>query len=68
MITDYAIPHANGVDLVAHAQRVDPMIACIVVTAFRDLDLAMQAMQAGAVAFIPKPFKSCTCSPCSTAR
>jgi putative two-component system response regulator len=58
VITDYAIPHVNGVDLVAHAQRVDPMIACIVVTAFRDLDLAMQAMQAGAVAFIPKPFKS----------
>jgi putative nucleotidyltransferase with HDIG domain len=32
------------------------MIPCIVVTAFRDLELAMQAMQAGAVAFIPKPF------------
>ena len=58
VITDYAIPHVNGVDLVAHTQRVDPMIACIVVTAFRDLDLAMQAMQAGAVAFIPKPFKA----------
>src|ERR1700686_1721247 len=58
VITDHAMPHANGVDLIAHAQRVDPMISCIVVTAFRDLDLAMQAMQAGAVAFIPKPFKS----------
>jgi putative two-component system response regulator len=58
VITDYAMPHANGVDLIAHTQRVDPMISCIVVTAFRDLDLAMQAMQAGAVAFIPKPFKS----------
>ena len=58
VITDYAMPLANGVDLIAHAQRVDPMISCIVVTAFRDLDLAMQAMQAGAVAFIPKPFKS----------
>ncbi len=58
VITDYAMPHANGVDLITHAQRVDPMISCIVVTAFRDLDLAMQAMQAGAVAFIRKPFKS----------
>jgi response regulator RpfG family c-di-GMP phosphodiesterase len=58
VITDYAMPYANGVDLIAHAQRVDPMISCIVVTAFRDLDLAMQAMQAGAMAFIPKPFKS----------
>jgi putative nucleotidyltransferase with HDIG domain len=58
VITDYAMPEATGVDLIAHAQRLDPMISCIVVTAFRDLDLAMQAMQAGAVAFIPKPFKS----------
>ena len=56
VITDYAMPHANGVDVVAHSQRIDPMIPCIVVTAFRDLDLAMQAMQAGAVAFVPKPF------------
>ena len=56
VIADYAMPHANGVDVVAHAQRIDPMIPCIVVTAFRELDLAMQAMQAGAVAFIPKPF------------
>ena len=56
VITDYAMPHANGVDVVAHAQRIDPMIPCIVVTAFRELDLAMQAMQAGAVAFVPKPF------------
>jgi putative nucleotidyltransferase with HDIG domain len=58
VITDFAMPHANGVDVIAHTQRIDPMIPCIVVTAFRDLDLAMQAMQAGAVAFIPKPFKS----------
>jgi putative two-component system response regulator len=58
VITDYAMPRASGVDLITHAQRVDPMISCIVVTAFRDLDLAMRAMQAGAVAFIPKPFKS----------
>ena len=27
-------------------------------TAFRDLDLAMRAMHAGAVGFVPKPFKS----------
>ena len=60
VITDYAMPHANGVDVIAHAQRVDPMISCIVVTAFRDLDLAMQAMQAGAVAFIPKAPASTT--------
>src|SRR5439155_1588358 len=47
-----------GIAVMSHAQRVDAMLPCIVVTAFRDLDLAMKAMQAGAVAFLPKPFKA----------
>jgi putative two-component system response regulator len=34
------------------------MLPCVIVTAFRDLDLAMKAMQAGAIAFLPKPFKA----------
>lgn len=58
LVTDYSMPRANGVDVIAHARRIDPMLASIVVTAFRDLDLAMQAMHAGAVAFIPKPCKT----------
>src|SRR5579864_6481612 len=57
-VTDYAMPRANGVDVISHAQRIDPTLPCIVVTAFRDLDLAMAAVQAGAVAFVPKPFKA----------
>lgn len=57
VVTDYAMPRANGLDVVAHAHRVDPMLPCVIVTAFRDLDLAMKAMQAGASAFLPKPFK-----------
>ena len=58
VVTDYAMPRANGVDVISHAQRIDPTLPCIVVTAFRDLDLAMAAVQAGAVAFVPKPFKA----------
>ena len=58
VVTDYTMPRANGIEVISHAQRVDPMLPCIVVTAFRDLDLAMKAMQAGAVAFLPKPFKA----------
>ena len=58
LITDYAMPRANGIDVIAHAKRVDPLLASIIVTAFRDLDLAMQAMIAGAVAFVPKPCKT----------
>src|ERR1700736_2384316 len=58
VITDYAMPRANGVDVISHAQKIDPLVASIIITAFRDLDLAMHAMAAGAVAFIPKPCKT----------
>jgi putative nucleotidyltransferase with HDIG domain len=44
--------------VIEHAHRVDPTLPAIIVTAYHDLDLAMRAMQAGAVGFIPKPFKA----------
>jgi putative two-component system response regulator len=58
VVTDYSMPAANGIEVIYHAQRVDPVLPCIIVTAFHDLDLAMRGMQAGAVGFIPKPFKA----------
>ncbi|HEX4578364.1 MAG TPA: HD domain-containing phosphohydrolase [Candidatus Dormibacteraeota bacterium] len=57
VITDYSMPGASGIEVINHVQRIDPALPCIIVTAFHDLDLAMRGMQAGAVGFIPKPFK-----------
>ena len=58
VVTDYAMPRADGIDVINHAQGIDPTLPCVVVTSYRDLDLAMRAVQAGAVAFVPKPFKT----------
>ena len=58
LVTDYAMPRLNGIDVIEHVREIDPMLACIIVTAYRDLDLAMRAMQAGAVAYLPKPFRA----------
>lgn len=58
VVTDYSMPGATGIEVITHAQRVDPSLPCVIVTAFHDLDLAMRGMQAGAVGFIPKPFKA----------
>jgi putative two-component system response regulator len=52
------MPGATGIQVISHAQQVDPTLPCIIVTAYHDLDLAMRAMQAGAVGFIPKPFRA----------
>ncbi len=57
VLTDFSMPHATGIDVIERAASVDPSLPCIIVTAFRDIELAMRAMSAGAVGFIPKPFK-----------
>jgi putative two-component system response regulator len=58
LITDYAMPSCTGIQVIEYAQRTDPSLPCIIVTAYHDLDLAMRAMRAGAVGFIPKPFRA----------
>ena len=57
VVTDYEMPRADGIAVIAAARTVDPNLPCIIVTAYHDLDVAMRAMAAGAVNFIPKPFK-----------
>lgn len=58
LITDYSMPGLTGIEVIRCAQKLDSTLPCLIVTAFHDLDLAMKAMQAGAVGFIPKPFKA----------
>jgi len=57
VVTDYAMPRANGLEVIAAARRLDPTLPCVVVTGMHDMELAMNAMAEGAVGFIPKPFK-----------
>jgi putative nucleotidyltransferase with HDIG domain len=58
VVVDHMMPGATGIDVIAHARSVDPSIASIIVTANRDLDVAVQGMHAGAVGYIAKPFKT----------
>jgi putative two-component system response regulator len=58
LVTDHSMPGVTGIEVIEHARRVDPALPAIIVTAYHDLDLAMRAMQAGAVGFIPKPFRA----------
>jgi putative nucleotidyltransferase with HDIG domain len=58
LLVDHIMPRAGGIDVIAHATSVDPAIASIIVTANRDLDVAVEGMHAGAVGYIAKPFKT----------
>lgn len=57
VVTDHRMPGASGVEVIQEAHRIDPMLPCVIVTAHDDLDVAVEAMHAGADAFLPKPFR-----------
>ena len=55
VLTDYKMPGMNGRELVKAARRMKPSVACILVTAFGEIELAVEAMKDGADDFVTKP-------------
>lgn len=56
LITDYRMePGDNGVELMKKAKSLNPHLGCILITAFGEIDLAVEAMKDGADDFLTKP-------------
>jgi putative two-component system response regulator len=60
VVTDNRLPTMTGLELVALVHRLDPTLPCIMVTASTELDVAVNAMEAGAVNYVVKPFRGDT--------
>ena len=58
VILDNIMPGKNGVDWLAEQRAVGFFADAILITAYADLDTAIQALRAGAVDFVLKPFRS----------
>ncbi len=56
IVSDVEMPGLRGIDLVARLRVQAPRTMCILITGFGSIDLAVAAMQAGAVDFVAKPF------------
>lgn len=54
-LTDMKLPDGNGIDLVRHIQKKYRDLPVAVFTAHGNMDLAIEAMKAGAFDFISKP-------------
>jgi signal transduction histidine kinase len=57
MLTDLMMPDMDGITLVRTALETDPNLMSIVMTGYGTIDTAVQAIKAGALDYILKPFK-----------
>ena len=57
ILTDVRMPKVSGLDLLATLKAKNSPATVIVMSAFGNVELALEAMKAGAYDYIPKPFK-----------
>jgi FixJ family two-component response regulator len=57
LILDVRLPGMSGLDLQKELARTDIQIPIIFITAHGDIPMSVRAMKAGAVEFLPKPFR-----------
>ena len=56
LVSDIRMPGESGISLLSKVKERYPHIPVIVMTAYSDLDSAVQAFQGGAFEYLPKPF------------
>lgn len=60
VLLDYLLPDGNALSLLPALQEVQPELPIIILTAHGSVDLAVQAMKAGAEHFVTKPLELAT--------
>ncbi len=56
LVSDVRMPGESGLSLLKSIKANHPQLPVIIMTAFSDLDTAVQAFQGGAFEYLPKPF------------
>ncbi len=57
VLTDIKMPDTSGIELLDRIHNIDSTIPVILMTAYAELDVAIDAIKKGAFDFITKPFK-----------
>lgn len=56
VITDMKMPKNNGLEVLKNAKKINPSIYVIIITAFGNIENAVEAMNLGAFNYLIKPF------------
>ncbi|MHB8384264.1 MAG: sigma-54-dependent transcriptional regulator [Candidatus Binataceae bacterium] len=56
IITDLSMKGMSGLDLLKKVREIDPQCAVLMITAYGNQRIAVEAMKAGAEDYLPKPF------------
>jgi signal transduction histidine kinase len=57
ILVDLKMPGMDGIAYLGSVKAVDPEVVAIVITGYATLEVAVEAIKAGAYDFLPKPFK-----------
>jgi DNA-binding NtrC family response regulator len=57
VITDLKMAHMDGMDLLREIKKLDPDYPVVVLTAYGSIESAVEAIKAGAIDYIAKPFE-----------
>jgi two-component system response regulator HydG len=57
VITDLRMKDVDGMDVLEALRKVDPAVPVVIMTAFGDVESAVEAMQRGAFHYVTKPFE-----------
>jgi DNA-binding NtrC family response regulator len=58
LLLDLKLPDGNGLELLREIKRLQPEVPIILMTAFGEVETAVEAMSAGAYWFVKKPFQN----------
>ncbi|MBV5317640.1 MAG: response regulator [Desulfobulbaceae bacterium] len=56
IITDYLMPITNGIDLLMEIRQVHATLPVLIMTAYADTTLVIEALKNGCAGFVEKPF------------
>ncbi|MDA8079309.1 MAG: response regulator [Nitrospiraceae bacterium] len=57
VLSDIKMPHMSGIDLIAKLHNLNPEVPVVLMTAYAELDVAIDAIRKAAFDFIIKPYK-----------